>query len=295
MRYNVKAWMAAGLLAMLAGCAGQLPWGPFPAQSSSSASPASFPAPAPAAPAEATLKSSDAVAARTPAPAEVRANLGTQWGEGIASSVSTVNLSRVAPDAPDAQIAIYYNDLSGTRAATRGTTRPITTLPLANGRIEFSVHGERGQKLALHYRDRAQELYLAGRDGDRYQLRFANRSSGTTYEIVATVDGLDVISGEPGSLSNRGYVLYPGRVLTIEGFRKSDKEVAAFRFSAPGDAYAANTAAGHPRNIGVIGLAAFTLNEPGRENATPPRRPQPFPADVPAADPRYAPPPQYRN
>ena len=40
-----------------------------------------------------------------------------------------------------------------------------------------------------------------------------------------------------------GRVLGPQQVLDIEGFRKSQSEVAAFRFAAPGRAYAANTEA----------------------------------------------------
>jgi hypothetical protein len=79
--------------------------------------------------------------------------------------------------------------------------------------------------------------------------------------VIATVDGLDVLTGKPGSLRNGGYVLRPLESLTIEGFRKSQSEVAAFRFAAPGRAYAANTEAGDVRNIGVIGAALFELEE----------------------------------
>jgi hypothetical protein len=115
------------------------------------------------------------------------------------------------------------------------------------------------------------------------------------------VDGLDVFSGQPGSLRNTGYLLYPGRTLRIQGFRKSQREVAAFRFSAKDRAYANNTPAGDARNIGVIGTALFEVrvNDPqaGLRPAPPPPPaqrggPNPFPAD-PARP--YAPPPQYRK
>ena len=46
-----------------------------------------------------------------------------------------------------------------------------------------------------------------------------------TFEIVSSVDGRRAV-GRPGSYTNGGYVLYPGRTLTIEGFRKSRDEVA---------------------------------------------------------------------
>ena len=44
-------------------------------------------------------------------------------------------------------------------------------------------------------------------------------------EAVATVDGLDVISGRTGSFENRGYVLLPWSSVEIDGFRQSRDEV----------------------------------------------------------------------
>ncbi len=114
------------------------------------------------------------------------------------------------------------------------------------------------------------DLRLQGRSGDLYRLAFSNRGR-RTVEVVATVDGLDVLNGRPGSIANRGYVVRPGDMLVIEGFRKSEDEVAAFRFSAPDDAYAANTPQGDPRNIGVIGVALFTLDDPAERDQSPPR------------------------
>ncbi len=40
---------------------------------------------------------------------------------------------------------------------------------------------------------------------------------------MASVDGLDVISGQAGH-ENRGYLLHPGKNLVIEGFRKVRKK-----------------------------------------------------------------------
>ena len=100
-------------------------------------------------------------------------------------------------------------------------------------------------------------------------------------------------AGWIGSLTG-GYVLRPLQSLTIEGFRKSQNEVAAFRFSAPGRAYAANTEAGDVRNVGVIGAALFELEErdtPRRQRrGADPSQPSAFPADG-----AYAPPPRYRK
>jgi hypothetical protein len=209
--------------------------------------------------------------------------LGTQWGEGVASEVTTVDLRRVSRQPVDV-VEVRY---SGTHY--RGN--PIQEALLANGRIGLSVLGD--NRLKWELTQNGQNLYLQGRNGERYQLFYRNYS-GNTYEIVATVDGLDVLKGSSGSFSNRGYVLYPNSTLLIEGFRKSQSEVAAFRFSAVADAYAANSEAGSPDNTGVIGTAVFELNNP-RAQSFPGSNgsPQAFPADQSGGG--YAPPPRYNR
>ena len=124
---------------------------------------------------------------------------------------------------------------------------------------------------------------------------YHNRSN-RYYEVVATVDGLDVLTGQPGSVKSDGYLLRPGERLVIDGFRKSDKEVAAFRFSAKGRAYANNTPVGEARNVGVIGTALFEIRLDERDPDLPRRsmenhllEPSAFPADPG----KFAPPPQY--
>ena len=96
--------------------------------------------------------------------------------------------------------------------------------------------------------------FVMGRDGARYSIRIEN-SSGARFEAVTTVDGLDVIDGEPGSFEKRGYLVNPWSTLEIDGFRRSEDEVAAFRFGRVRDSYAAKR--GSDRNVGVIGVAVF--------------------------------------
>jgi len=43
---------------------------------------------------------------------------------------------------------------------------------------------------------------LAGKAGERCVLVYTNRSA-TPYEIITRVDGLDVLSGKPGSRSSK--------------------------------------------------------------------------------------------
>ncbi|QSI29190.1 hypothetical protein GNX71_06210 [Variovorax sp. RKNM96] len=229
--------------------------------------------------------------AATPAPAP--AQLGTQWGEGIESKTRTVVAKRLS-EQPDEVASIGYNEASAVRRDVGNNPERRLNLQLAQGDVEWSVLDESNRPLPLQRSRRGDDMFrLAGVEGARYTLRFRNLSD-RSYEVIATVDGLDVLSGKPGSLRNGGYVLRPQETLNIEGFRKSQSEVAAFRFATPGRAYAANTEAGDVRNIGVIGAALFELEQPQvprrpRRDATPPQ-PSAFPADG-----AYAPPPRYRK
>jgi hypothetical protein len=228
-------------------------------------------------------------AAAAPAPAQ----LGTQWGEGIESKTRTVVARRLSAQ-PDEVALLGYNDAASVRRDAGHNPERRLNLLLAQGDVEWSVLDENDRPLPMQRARRSSDIFrLAGIEGSRYTLRFRNLSDRGS-EVIATVDGLDVLSGKPGSLRNGGYVLRPQQVLDIEGFRKSQSEVAAFRFAAPGRAYAANTEAGDVRNIGVIGAALFELEQPEA-----PRRPRrdaaspqlnAFPADG-----SYAPPPRYRK
>ncbi|HZF83005.1 MAG TPA: hypothetical protein VE084_05850 [Burkholderiaceae bacterium] len=232
--------------------------------------------------------------AATPAPAAPA--LGTQWGEGRESRVRTVSARRISPERADDVASIGYNDAAGIRRTVGANAERQLNLSLAQGDVEWSVHDDNDRAIPLQRARRSGDMFrLAGMQGARYTLVFKNLSE-RSYEVVATVDGLDVLNGQPGSLRSAGYVLRPQGTLRIDGFRKSQDEVAAFRFAAPGRAYAANTEAGDVRNVGVIGAALFELDMPDvkrvpRRSATPPS-PNAFPAD---AQPSYAPPPTYRK
>ena len=284
-RMKLSYWLAA-LLVVLAGCTQ-----PSPRFDSSESASADVPA-------SASKESMAPTAKASPAPsprADSNARLGTRWGEGLRSEVTTVEATRINPNRPDGTGVVYYDRTDG-----RNTSNQVAllTMPLANGRLEFSILDADGNKMPLS-QQRGGQLHLSGKDGERYQLSFTNLGV-MPYEIVATVDGLDVVSGKPGKLSNDGYVLNPGDTLNIEGFRKNQQEVAAFRFSSVKEAYASNTPAGDPKNTGVIGAAVFalTMNDAPKtkpDRARPPR-PNAFPGDPAASDASsYAPSPTYKN
>jgi len=111
----------------------------------------------------------------------------------------------------------------------------------------------------------AGDTYLLGSVGSRYTLRISNRSA-RRIEAVVSIDGRDVIDGRPGDFrSKRGYLVPAWGSVDIDGWRTSQAEVAAFRFSSVARSYAART--GSAREVGVIGVAIFP------EQYTPPPPP----------------------
>jgi hypothetical protein len=96
---------------------------------------------------------------------------------------------------------------------------------------------------------------VEGRQDERFAVVVRNLAP-VRREIVVSVDGLDVLDGEPASLRKRGYVLKPGEEFAVEGFRTSESAVASFRFGSVGESYS-QLRHGTDRNVGVIGIAVF--------------------------------------
>ena len=212
------------------------------------------------------------ITSETASPAQEK-RLGTAWGENVSSRTVSVEATRLS-DSPPRTAAIYY---SGGNLPSQATA--YTLVPL--GDVEMRIQDDNGKNLKITRNSRGDHQLFA-REGDRYQLTFYNRSRSATYEVVSSVDGLDVLTGQPGSLERRGYLLYPRTTLRIEGFRKSQEAVAAFRFAQPDAAYAANSLQGDVANVGVIGAAVFTI----AEEKLPDCQPQAWPDNG-----GYAPPP----
>lgn len=98
------------------------------------------------------------------------------------------------------------------------------------------------------------QAWVAGQPGARYSISVRNRL-GERVMAVASVDGVNVLSGETAGWDQSGYVFSAWRQYQITGWRKSNSEVAAFEFSAAGDSYAGRT--GRPDHVGVIGVALY--------------------------------------
>lgn len=236
-KMKFKLWLPMLLAAILAACSQQSPLSEAPATAESEIANQSV---------------------------ETAEKLGTSWGDEVQSSVHSVDLRRVTKN-PLAEGVLNYSvkDYRG---------KKINSISLAAGKVELSVQSDNGDLFPI-FRD-GSNYFLQGKDGQSYRLVYKNNSN-KTLEIVASVDGLDVVSGQAASRYSDGYVLYPHDSLVIEGFRKSDDAVASFVFSNPEDSYAANSDKGSIKNTGVIGTAIFELYDPTQKNS----ESDAFPAD----------------
>jgi hypothetical protein len=200
--------------------------------------------------------------------AESRPGLGTVWGENHYAPVHNVSFERQSPS-PAFLASLLYNDAEGaavlqSRIGTRyqGEEPLFRSLSDASdsggglwGGVIVRVIDDAGRSLpAYHLGER---VLLIGESEQRYAIEIDNRTS-QRFEVVASVDGLDVVDGRTASLEKSGYIVAGFSRLRIDGYRRNLEEVAAFRFGSVRDSYANQTAELGDRHVGVIGVALFT-------------------------------------
>ncbi len=151
--------------------------------------------------------------------------------------------------------------------------------PYAEGVDLTVINRETGQPLRVWRHHGAR--FVAGEPGARYSLRVANHTDGRVL-LVMSVDGVNVLTGETAAWNQRGYVIDAGGAYDVTGWRKTDREVAAFAFAPLPQSYAART--GRPGDVGVIGMAVFRERAPIAVEAPVPAPPVMAPAwrDAPA-------------
>lgn len=127
------------------------------------------------------------------------------------------------------------------------TYAPPVLAPL---RVEVTDDGLHALPTFMH----AGRRFVLGSVGERYSIRVVNPTP-ARVEAVVSIDGLDAIDGKPANMAKRGYLISAYGEVTIDGWRTSLEQVAAFRFSSVRASYAARTR--HDQNVGVIGVACF--------------------------------------
>jgi hypothetical protein len=187
-------------------------------------------------------------------PVPDRPGLGTTFGEQVYAPISFAPFVRSSGN-PWADVVLHYNDGDGVNAHAEylGTRPAPLEVYAGDGSLAVALVDDAGRTLpGVQANGRT---LIAGADGQRYKIVVRNATT-ARFEVVASVDGLDVIDGKPADPNRRGYIVDPHDVLVIDGFRTSDANVAAFRFGRVADSYAAKTSG--DRNVGVVGLAIFS-------------------------------------
>ncbi len=186
-----------------------------------------------------------------PPPIEERPGLATSGGETRHSSVHEVSFVRDR-SGPNYVGTLHYNNRSGA-SALAGSYPSLTAAEVnMSAALTVSLLDQYGRTLPA-YRGNGRTVAI-GENGERYSVLIHNHTN-ERFEVVVSVDGLDVLDGSEAGVSKRGYLVEPFGTVEIEGFRQSENAVAAFRFGSVKDSYAAQT--GSACNVGVIGVAAF--------------------------------------
>lgn len=234
-------------------------------QPAASANPGWFDAPRPqqSAP-QGSWSGADSAGEAPPAPPSMRPGLGTEWGESLNSRITSTPFLRADSSTPFAMSSMFYNDASGIVAMVNaaGTPRATAgTFSLGGGIVTMGLRDENGRFLSGYVS--GGKNYVQGEAGTRYTI-LRNRSP-FRFEVILSVDGLDVLDGKDASFAKRGYVLDPRGELEVDGFRQSMDQVAAFRFGSVASSYS-NQKHGETRNVGLVGVALF--HERGSDPST---------------------------
>lgn len=204
------------------------------------------------------MMKTEARAAPKPEAKKARTGIATGWGREVGSVMTYTDFVR-SGSKPSYLTTIRYNDSDGAKSmGVDMRTKGKSMQKAAGGLIEWGMTSGWGGLNNYWWRG---GRFVIGKKGREYQLKVKNISS-ARIEVVMSVDGLDVIDGQPASTKKRGYIINPGKTLTVKGFRTSHEAVATFKFSSVSGSYA-NLRHGNTRNVGVVGLALYT--EKGRE------------------------------
>lgn len=126
---------------------------------------------------------------------------------------------------------------------------------LDNGRNYELLVRPRGRTPADEYYHNG-AVWIEGREGSNYTIDIRNNTHQRALFIVS-VDGLDVIEGQPAGPRSQGYVVGPRETISVPGWKLNNQEAAEFFFSRSRESYV-NAIGGTTTNTGVIGAMIFS-------------------------------------
>lgn len=183
----------------------------------------------------------------------------TGWRKERSSGVADTRFIRASSE-PVGTDVIYYDAPEAIKIMSNTATKRVGALQQTMGQmVEWGIKGHTGF-LATYKRDHGWgRRFVEGKKDQEYAIVVKNRCK-STLEIVASVDGMDVVDRKTASYFKRGYLIHPGATLEIDGFRTSTDSVATFKFSSV-EGYYSKIRHADTRHIGVIGIAVFTQKD----------------------------------
>ena len=193
-----------------------------------------------------------------------RPGLATHAGSEVYSSVQDTAFYRKSAGVPDAVDSFHYNDEEGAKVMMGGEAGSISKhrgyFDAANDLLSVALVNGRWEGADPYpwttSRSMPGHKVVVGNSGSDYAISLENKSK-HRIEVVASVDGIDVLDGKSASVKKRGYILAAGQKMKIEGFRKNSNQVRQFNFGNVRDSAAAKQGEAAARNVGVIGLAVW--------------------------------------
>jgi hypothetical protein len=116
-----------------------------------------------------------------------------------------------------------------------------------------------GNSVAKYHKDG--KVYVEAKEGSEYEISIKNHGPSRIL-AVASVDGLNVLTGEQSSIEDSGYVIGAYSSYRIKGFRYNDEKVGAFKFVKKSQSYAGSKNDGSIANCGVIGVIVYDEHQP---------------------------------
>jgi hypothetical protein len=196
--------------------------------------------------------------------------LGTQLGPEIHRPLpDATRFYRKSAAAPDAVATFHYNDDEGAKLMAEMSGKAIKrsgAFEIVPGRLRVTVTPDYYGIGDYDYYLAGGKVFVVGIPGQDYKLKLENLTT-TRMEVVVSIDGLDVLDGQPASVRKRGYVIAAKSSIQIEGMRVAGK-MKSIRFGTVSASRAA-TAFGESgaRNVGVIGIASYEEDEAARRRA----------------------------
>jgi hypothetical protein len=196
-----------------------------------------------------------------------RPGLGTTLGHEYTDRSQTTRFYRRNSSTPDAVGSFHYNDKEGAKAmselAGSNDLKRGGTFRLAGGKLRAALETWDGpfiQGDRLPWYESDGRVFVIGESGRAYSIVLENPTR-DRLEVVVSVDGLDVLSGTPASVSKRGYVIAAGKRIEIDGMKVNGK-MRRFQFGSVRNSQAARSGgASGARNVGVVGVAVYVEDE----------------------------------